>query len=240
MNISYNFIQFRNKCYDILYVNNQYQYLIEEIKLLNFDINTYNDNNIVLLYDNINHIHYKNIIHYLILNENFDNDFKTEYYQIRKTIVLFAYYGYKFINHYYYHISQINKYYNNCDYHNQYNITDLHIYINSLYYYIENEKKNGFLFSKEYNNYNYITILDLVIYYLSKYSDILYDNNNNNLSDNNSEDSCLRYDNNDSCDNRMKFIIDEINILNDLFESFGCDLNINNYFNNVYKYYNTN
>jgi hypothetical protein len=249
MNINYNFDKFRYKCYEILYYsnNNNYNYNYNEYQQLIQDILLNINNSNELLYQNINHSEYKNIINYLNINENFENDFKIEYTEIRKTIILFAFYGLKFINVYNYHINKINDCIN-FNY-NYIDITNLQIYMNSLYYYIENEKNNGFLFSKIYNS-NFITILDLVVYYLSKYSDILYNIDSQNIESTESIDNIDNIDNidinecsessensedNKNIDNRMNLLINELDVLNNLFETFGCDLDINNYFNNIYN-----
>ena len=136
--------------------------------------------------------------------ENFENNFEIEYFQLKKTLILFCIYGYEFNNIYLLHKSKINEIMSKKEF---IDITNLNIYTNSLKYFIIKEKTEGVLFSH---------IIDFVCYYLGKYSDILFD-----LSE-------ITDDNIDTIDtdDRMTKIIELLEILNDFFVLFDCKTNL--------------
>jgi hypothetical protein len=144
--------------------------------------------------------------------ENFENNYDIEYFQIKKTIILFCIYGYEFNNTYLYHTHKINQ----CVNENKcIDLTNLNIYTNSLKYFIENEKTNGILMKY---------IIDFVCYYLGKYSDILYVNQ----PENNETDITCDID---ETDERMENVIELLEILNNFFELFDCRTNLNTLLN---------
>lgn len=136
--------------------------------------------------------------------ENFENNFEIEYFQLKKTIILFCIYGYEFNNIYLFHKSKINEIMSKQEF---IDVTNLNIYTNSLKYFIIKEKTEGILFRH---------IIDFVCYYLGKYSDILFD-----LSELTNDNY-----NNIETDYRMKQIIDLLEILNEFFVLFDCKTNL--------------
>jgi len=137
--------------------------------------------------------------------ENFENNFEIELFQLKKTIILFCIYGYEFNNIYLLHKSKINEIMSKKEF---IDVTNLNIYTNSLKYFIIKEKTEGVLFRH---------IIDFVCYYLGKYSDILFDLSE--LKDDIEIDDI-------ETDNRMKQIIELLEILNDFFVLFDCKTNL--------------
>lgn len=129
--------------------------------------------------------------------ENFENNFEIEYFQIKKTLILFCIYGYEFNNIYWFHKSKINEIISKKEY---IDVTNLSIYTNSLNYFINKEKTDGILFRH---------IIDFVCYYLGKYSDILFEID---------EDKEDEYE----IDKRMEMLLNLLYQLNDLFVLFDC------------------
>lgn len=153
--------------------------------------------------------------------ENWDNNYDIEYFQIQKTIILFSYYGYEFMNTYNYHINKLECILEEYRQLHSINTTKLQIYMNSLYIFINNEKSNGVLMKH---------VIDFVAYYLSKYSDILYPNDDSSSDDNGDDNG---NDNGDDC--RMKNIIEQLELLNELFVYFDCRVNLDNIYENLHQ-----